>query len=117
MEGAEVTLGRDISVEKVKEIYRLFKKHGLRLSGLRSHDEFLTDEDIARKRAFADELRRDPEKLARLRQQGRTGRAAQATADEQPLAGKQPRYRRWYGPAAGLAAATATFLLLRRNQR
>lgn len=119
MEGRfeDYTLGRDISVEKVKEIYRLFKKHGLRLSGLRSHDEFLTDEDIARKRAFADELRRDPEKLARLRQQGRTGRAAQAPADEQPLAGKQPRYRRWYGPAAGLAAATATFLLLRRNQR
>lgn len=119
MEGRfeDYTLGRDISVAKVKEIYRLFKKHGLRLSGLRSHDEFLTDEDIARKRLLADELRREPEKLARLQQQGRTGRAARAPEDEQPPAVERSRYRQWYGPAAGLAAATATFLLLRRNQR
>lgn len=118
MEGRfeDYTLGRDISVEKVKEIYRLFKKHGLRLSGLRSHDEFLTDEDIARKRLLADELRREPEKLARLQQQGRTGRAAHAPQDEPPPA-EPSRYRQWVGPAAGLAAATATFLLLRRNQQ
>src|SRR5690606_9337676 len=107
MEGRfeDYTLGRDISVAKVKEIYRLFKKHGLRLSGLRSHDEFLTDEDIARKRLLADELHREPEKLARLQQQGRTGRAARAPEDEQPPAVERSRYRQWYGPAAGLAAA------------
>jgi predicted amino acid dehydrogenase len=59
----DYTLGREIEIERVKEIYRLFKKHGLQLSGLRSHDRFLTDEDIARKRELAEELRRHPEKL------------------------------------------------------
>lgn len=62
MEGRfeDYTVGRDIEIERVKEMYRLFKKHGLRLSGLRSHGEFLSDEDIAKKRELADQLRRDP---------------------------------------------------------
>lgn len=52
------TLGRNIEIEQVKEMYRLFKKHQLKLSGLRSHGQFLTDDDVARKRAAAEELRR-----------------------------------------------------------
>ena len=37
MEGRfeDYTLGRNITMERVKEIYRLFKKHGYRLGGLR----------------------------------------------------------------------------------
>lgn len=68
MEGRfeDYTVGRNIEMARVKEIYRLFKKHGLQLSGLRSHGHFLTDEDIAHKRALADELRRHPEKLAEI---------------------------------------------------
>ena len=79
----DYTLGRNIEIERVKEIYRLYKKHGLELSGIRSHDHFLTDEDLAKKRALADELRNDPAKLADVQRQaqaalptrGRRGRA------------------------------------------
>ncbi len=53
----DYTLGRNIDMELVKEIYRLFKKHGFQLAGLRSFDQYLTDEDIARKRQLADQLR------------------------------------------------------------
>ncbi|MCC6605942.1 MAG: serine carboxypeptidase [Anaerolineae bacterium] len=65
----DYTLGRNIEIERVKEIYRLYKKHGLELSGIRSHDHFLTDEDLAKKRTLADELRNDPAKLADVRRQ------------------------------------------------
>ncbi|MGQ9547133.1 MAG: serine carboxypeptidase [Roseiflexus sp.] len=54
----DYTLGRNIEIEKVKEMYRLMKKHGLRLAGLRSFDEYVTDETIAEKRRLADERRR-----------------------------------------------------------
>lgn len=66
MEGRfeDYTLGRNIEMERVKEIYRLYKKHGLQLSGIRSHGHFLTDEDIAKKRVLADEMRKDPSRIA-----------------------------------------------------
>lgn len=51
------TLGRDIKMERVKEIYRLFKKHGLKLAGLRSFGRYVTDEEIGYKRKLADDLR------------------------------------------------------------
>ncbi len=59
MEGRfeDYTLGRNIEIERVKEIYRLFKKHGFELAGLRSFGRYITDEDIVRKRALADQLR------------------------------------------------------------
>lgn len=74
MEGRfeDYTLGREIEIERVKEIYRLFKKHGLQLSGLRSNDRFLTDEDIAQKRELAEDLRRHPEKLQAINLQAAT---------------------------------------------
>ena len=65
----DYTLGRDIEIERVKEIYRLYKKHGLELSGIRSHDHFLTDEDLDKKRVLADELRHNPARLADMRRQ------------------------------------------------
>jgi predicted amino acid dehydrogenase len=55
------TLGRNIDIDRVKEMYRLFKKHQLKLSGLRSHGQFLTDDDIAKKRAAAEKLKQNPE--------------------------------------------------------
>jgi len=60
------TLGRELSVERVKEIYRLFRKHGFRLAGLRSPGSWITDEDLAEKRRLADELRRDPQRFAEV---------------------------------------------------
>jgi predicted amino acid dehydrogenase len=60
------TLGRDIAIERVKEIYRLFRKHGFALAGLRSFGRYLTDEDLAAKRALAERLRADPALFARV---------------------------------------------------
>ncbi|MBN1137532.1 MAG: serine carboxypeptidase [Anaerolineae bacterium] len=75
------TLGRAIEVDRVKEIYRLFKKHGLQLEGLHSFGRPISDEEIARKRELVEELRQHPEKLEAL--------IAQAGAVDQ--AGAAPR--------------------------
>lgn len=76
------TLGRDLDPEKVKEIYRLGKRHGLRLAGLRSFGAWVSGGQIAEKRALAERLRLDAtllaatraeaaERLARLRPQSK----------------------------------------------
>lgn len=67
MEGRfeDYTLGRNITLDRVKEIYRLFKKHQFQLAGLRSFGTYLTKEDFARKQAIAERLRSDPELFAR----------------------------------------------------
>lgn len=109
----DYTLGRNIEVERVKEIYRLFKKHGLQLSGLRSHGKFLTDEDIARKRALADELRRRPEKLEQLREEARTKMMAGSGGGMGALT--RPRFRSWVGAVALAAAGAVAWRLLRRR--
>jgi predicted amino acid dehydrogenase len=53
------TLGRKINIDRVKEIYRLFKKHDFRLAGLRSLGRYVTEEELAGKRELAERLRRD----------------------------------------------------------
>jgi predicted amino acid dehydrogenase len=67
------TLGRAIEPERVKEIYRLFRKHRFEIAPLRTFGRPLTDEILGEKRARAVELERDPERLARLKAE--TGRA------------------------------------------
>lgn len=69
----DYTLGRNIEIERVKEIYRLYKKHGLELSGIRSHGHFLTDEDLERKRVLADDLRSNPDKFEDLKAKAAAG--------------------------------------------
>jgi predicted amino acid dehydrogenase len=61
------TLGREIDVDRVKEIYRLFKKHDFQIAGLRSFGEVLSENDFAEKRRLAAELSADPERLTRTR--------------------------------------------------
>jgi predicted amino acid dehydrogenase len=63
MEGRfeDYTLGRNITIERVKEIYRLFKKHQFKLAGLRSFGEYITDEVLEDKRELARALRDDSE--------------------------------------------------------
>jgi predicted amino acid dehydrogenase len=61
------TLGRDVAPERVKEIYRLFRRHGFRIAPLRSFGEPLTDRLVEEKRARADELSRDPALFERVR--------------------------------------------------
>ena len=51
------TLGRDLSVEQVKEIAALAEKHGFKLAGFRSFERQVTDEYIERVRKAA---RRSP---------------------------------------------------------
>ena len=104
------TLGRDIRMDRVKEIYRLFKKHGLQLEGLRSFGRYVTDEELAQKRALADELREHPEKLEAL--------AAQSTAHGPLTPGPDRTIRRalpWLAGGTAAAAAVAAWLLTRRK--
>lgn len=54
------TLGREIDPERVKEIYRLFRKHGFRLAGLRSFGRYIAEEELIAKQALADKLRSQP---------------------------------------------------------
>jgi len=61
------TLGREIDPLRVKEIYRLFRKHGFRVAGLRSFGAYVTDEELASKRAMADVLRAEPRLFAQVK--------------------------------------------------
>ena len=105
MEGRfeDYSIGRELELDKVKEIYRLFKRHGLRLAGMRSFDEYVTDEALDRKRQLADELRADPEKFRRYqaaaRRQLAEGDARQANED-----GKRERPTPLWQKALPLAA-------------
>ncbi len=42
----DYTLGKEVQVEQVKEINQLANKHGFKVSGLRSFDKEMTDEEI-----------------------------------------------------------------------
>ena len=117
MEGRfeDYTLGRNISMERVKEIYRLFKKHDFRIAGLRSHDEFVTEEMVAEKRALADRLRADADLFARTQQ------AAADKLATMPATSKGVKTRRggalpWVGGAAAAAAGVGALVLARRRK-
>ncbi|QQR72841.1 MAG: hypothetical protein IPJ17_15275 [Holophagales bacterium] len=66
------TLGRDIELEKVKEIYRLFRRHGFGIAPLRSFGRLLTDELLVEKRGLAEALLADPGRLAAVRAEARS---------------------------------------------
>src|SRR5207344_140309 len=92
-------------IERVKEIYKLFKKHGFQLAPLRSYGRYVTDEEFARKRALAEQLRGDPELFARVQSE-----TAARLADIAPMAKGVPAASRaawkqlaWLGLAVGLA--------------
>jgi len=78
MEGRfeDYSIGRELELDKVKEIYRLFKKHGLKLAGMRSFDKYVTDADLAQRRQLADELRADPNLFRRYQADARRQLAA-----------------------------------------
>jgi predicted amino acid dehydrogenase len=61
------TLGRELEVDKIKEIYRMFRKHGFKLAGLRSLGECQTDADLEVKRALAARFSTDTELFERTR--------------------------------------------------
>jgi predicted amino acid dehydrogenase len=61
------TLGRDVAPAKVKEIYRLFRRHGFQIAPLRTFGELLTDELVADKRERAERLLRNPAVFERVK--------------------------------------------------
>jgi predicted amino acid dehydrogenase len=65
------TLGRRLSIDRVKEIYRLFNKHEFKIAGLRSFGKLITDEDFAKKRELAKKLLENPQLLERTRSEAR----------------------------------------------
>jgi len=116
MEGRfeDYTLGRNISIERVKEIYRLFKKHEFQIAGLRSFEEFITDEDLAEKRALAEAYRQDQALFETVRSE------AEAKIAGMPVMAKGVRASGGFpaGRAAGIAFLVgATGLLLARGRR
>ncbi|HET9223389.1 MAG TPA: serine carboxypeptidase [Roseiflexaceae bacterium] len=119
MEGRfeDYTLGRSITIERVKEIYHLFKKHQFQLAGLRSFGRYVSDEDIARKRALADQLRASPELLARTKVE-----AAAQLVNIPPMAKGvrspgSPSATRWVWLAAGIGLAGLVIGRRRSNPR
>jgi len=118
MEGRfeDYTLGRNISMERVKEIYRLFKKHDFRIAGLRSHDEFVTDDMVAEKRALADTLRADPALFARTQQTAAAALAA-LPASSKGVKARSSRGLPLVGAAtAAVAAGVGALLFFRRRK-
>lgn len=106
MEGRfeDYTLGRNLEIDRVKEIYRLFKKHQFQLAGLRAFDEYLTDEELAEKRSLADQLRADPAGFARY-QRAASEQIARIPASSKGVGAKDFSLKGWLLPAAGLGAA------------
>lgn len=65
----DYTLGRNLNMDRVKDIWRMFKKHNFQIAGLRSFGDYITEENLAEKRKLADELRNDPELLERTKRE------------------------------------------------
>jgi predicted amino acid dehydrogenase len=105
------TLGRNIEMEKVKEIYRLFKKHGLQLEGLRSFGRYVTDEEVAQKREQADEFRQHPERLEALLAEARAVEGKGPAGD-----GARKRLGPWVAAGVGTAAVAVAWLLSRQQK-
>jgi len=117
MEGRfeDYTLGRNIEIEKVKEIYRLFKKHGFKIAGLRSFGKYITEEEIARKRAAADRLLADPALYERVLEEATRKLAAIPVAAKGVQARKTGFTRNHALMLAGVGAGLLTVYLLRRR--
>lgn len=102
MEGRfeDYTLGRNIEMGRVKEIYRLFKKHGFKLAGLRSFGKYITAEDVAAKRQVAQALRDDPQNFALVRRE--SARALERIpASSKGVRVSSDRRKKWLAIAAG----------------
>lgn len=108
------TVGRDISMERVKEIYRLFKKHDFRLAGLRSFGHLLTDEDFAEKRRLAAELKADSVHFEQVRKDA-AAQLAEIPVAAKGVKAKSGRATKWV--LAGGAGLLALGLLRRRSRR
>lgn len=117
MEGRfeDYTLGRNITMERVKEIYRLFKKHDFQIAGLRSFGDYVTDEMVAQKRAYADDYRRNPDLFAEVQADaGRKIASMPVMAKGVRADGVDKKTAIWVGATA---VVTAAGLLLSRRKK
>jgi predicted amino acid dehydrogenase len=108
MEGRFQDFTAGTEVEQVREILRLFHKHQFQLSGIRTHDAFVTEEEIAAKRKLAEEFRAHPERLqAWLAGEGE--RTAEATAVTHIRVGERqlPKRTAWMAGAGLLTVLLA----------
>ena len=103
-------------MERVKEIYRLFKKHQFQIAGLRSHDEYVTDEMVAEKRKLADELRADQALFARVQSESAAKLATIPVSSKGVKARKSGAWRPVAALGAATAAAGAGLLFFRRRK-
>ncbi len=119
MEGRfeDYTLGRNITMERVKEIYRLFKKHGFQLAGLRSFGKYITDDDLAAKRALADEFRNNPAYFAQYQAEAQRKLAEIPVMAKGVGASNGSAMRKYALPAVGVGAAGLGALVLLNRKR
>ncbi len=117
MEGRfeDYTLGRNISVERVKEIYRLFNKHKFQIAGLRSFDKFITEEQLQEKRALAEKYRRDPELFVRVKAKAEEQIAAMPVMAKGVKAGGGFPVSKVAGLAAGLGLLALLWRLRKKR--
>jgi predicted amino acid dehydrogenase len=117
----DYSIGRELELHKVKEIYRMFKKHGLQLAGMRSFDKYITEDDLAHRRQLADELRADPEKFRRYQEEARrkleaADKEMAALSQETPEA-DEPTWRKYAPVGAAVALAIAGISLLGKGKK
>ena len=118
MEGRfeDYTLGRNIEIERVKEIYRLFKKHGFKLAGLRSFGKYITADDVAQKRALAEQLRVDPEKFAQVKREAGAA-LINIPAMSKGVSTPEGPFKQWALLGGTISAALMSLYLLHKRAR
>lgn len=95
------TIGRELQMERVEQIWEAFERHGFRIAGLRSLGQWVDDGAIEARRRLAEALRADPARMEATRRE-----AAERLATI-PVQAKGVRARRrrfvlptsWAGPA------------------
>jgi predicted amino acid dehydrogenase len=106
----DYTLGRNITMDRVKEIYKLSLKHNFQLAGLRSLEDYVTEEELAKKRALAEQYRNDPELFARVRDEA-VRKLAEIPVMAKGVKASSSFDKRWI--TVGVIVAGATALLAR----
>jgi predicted amino acid dehydrogenase len=116
MEGRfeDYTLGRNITVERVKEIYRLFKKHQFQLAPLRTFGALVDEEMIAEKRALAERLRSERDHFVRVQEEAAAALAKMPVAAKGVTASRSNNGLKLAAGVAALALASAAVWRLRR---
>jgi len=118
MEGRfeDYTLGRNIEIERVKEIYRLFKKHGFKLAGLRSFGKYITEEDVAQKRVLAEELRANAEKFAQVKHESAEA-LAKIPVMSKGVGRSEGQFKKWAFIGGSISLAMLGMVVLGRRRR